>query len=168
MKEQYGVPLWEGISHYHGELPFDGGDSIIQVSREYGITLVLNTEQHRASGFVSTHIFQACAAGTVIISDRNAFIERHFGDDVYYFDYGDTPQQTALHIIEAVKECKANWQQAFVKASHCQKRFAEVFALEKEILALCEQAQKDISSQDLFIASSSTRTRTSMMILLLA
>jgi hypothetical protein len=24
LKEQYGVPLWEGMSHYHGELPFDG------------------------------------------------------------------------------------------------------------------------------------------------
>jgi hypothetical protein len=155
LREQYGVPLWEGISHYRGELPFDGGNSIIQVSRECGITLVLSTEQHRASGLVSTRIFQACAAGAVIISDRNAFIEKHFGDDVYYFDYGDTPQQTAQHIIEAVKECKTNWQQALVKASRCQKRFTEVFALEKEVMALSEQAQKDIRAKDLFITQNS-------------
>mgnify|MGYP000064559463 CR=1 FL=1 len=155
LKEQYGVLLWDGISHYQGELPFDGGDSIIEKSREYGISLVLSSEQHRASGLVSTRIFQACAAGTVIISERNAFIEKHFGDDVYYFDYGDTPQQTAQHIIEAVQECKTDWQHALVKASRCQKRFIDFFALEQEVMTLCEQAQKDISAQDLFITQNS-------------
>ncbi|GGW82302.1 glycosyltransferase family protein [Alteromonas halophila] len=155
LREQYGVPLWEGIQHYNGELPFDGGKSIIDKSREYGMTLVLSSQQHRDSALVSTRIFQACAAGTVIITDKNPFIERHFGSKVYYFEYGETPKQTAENLLAVVASVKANWQQAKDNARACQAIFLEQFALEKEIAALCDQAQKDMRARQAFIESAS-------------
>ena len=144
LKQQYGIELWEGIENYKGELPFDGGKSIIDVSRQCGITLVLSSEQHRASGLVSTRVFQACAAGTVILSDRNSFLETHFGANIYYFDYGNTAQDTARNILKAVGEIKSDWPTAVARAQYCQQHFLNSFTLDKEIASICEQAKQDL------------------------
>lgn len=102
LREQSGTFLWEGFAHYKGELPFDGGESIIAESKRCGASLILSTEQHRKSGVVSTRIFQACAAGTVIICDENPFVREHFGDAVLYFQYGATNRETADNILAQV------------------------------------------------------------------
>lgn len=151
LREQYGISLWEGIKNYKGELPFDGGKSIIEVSRKSGITLVLSSEQHRESGLVSTRVFQACAAGTVVISDKNPFLEKHFSDCVYFFDYGATPNETANNILALVRKVKDNWDEAIVNAEVCQKRFLKKFALEKEVREICSQAETDIAVRQSYI-----------------
>lgn len=148
LKQQYGIKLWEGIKNYKGELPFDGGKSIIEVSHFCGISLVLSSEQHRESGLVSTRVFQACAAGTIIISDRNSFLEKHFGDDIYFFDYGSNAETTAKNILNTVNQIKSNWQEALSKAKRCQERFSETFALENQLSLICNQAKHDIIGRE--------------------
>ena len=83
------VNLWEGFTNYRGELPFDDGESIVKRSNQCGISLVLSSKAHRSSGLVSTRLFQACAARTVIIADNNSFIREHFGDTVITFEYDE-------------------------------------------------------------------------------
>jgi len=145
LRKLYGTYLWEGIDSYKGELPFDGGKSINEKSISCGISLVLHSEQHRGSALVSTRIFQACKSGTVIISDRNDFVERHFGDSVYFFEYGDSAIETGQNILTVVSEIQSNWAQAQVKAKQAKAIFQKKFALEEEIKSICVQANKDIS-----------------------
>ena len=164
LREQYGISLWEGIKNYKGELPFDGGKSIVDVSRQCGITLVLSSEQHRESGLVSTRVFQACAAGTVIISDKNPFLEKHFADCVYFFEYGATPRDTAANILTVVNRVKSNWDQAIANAKVCQQRFLQKFALEKEINEICTQALNDIDVRQSRITDFETSTTVSVIV----
>lgn len=131
LREQGGIFLWDGINCYEGELPFDGGASIIEESRKCGVSLILSTSQHRASGLVSTRVFQACAAGTVIISDDNSFIKTHFGDSILYFEYGQSEKDTAENILEKVRWVEENWSEARRKAMEAQEIFKERFDLEK-------------------------------------
>lgn len=163
LREQYGIPLWEGISSYQGELPFDGGKSIIEASRKYGITLVLSSQQHRDSELVSTRVFQACAAGTVIISDRNGFLHNYFGNHIYSFDYGDSPKETADNILAQVKHIKDNWEDAQKNALACQRIFADKFALEDEIERLCHQAIVDNASRQRWITQQAEASAVSIV-----
>jgi hypothetical protein len=158
LRRQDGVFLWEGFEHYHGELPFDGGKSILEQSRRCGATLVLSSDQHRLSEVVSTRIFQACAAGSIIISDRNRFVEKHFGDAVLYFDYGESNRETTESILRQVRWIEENWQAAQQKAANAQRIFTSYFALEKEVQALCTQAQRDLDSRAALIEDLSARS----------
>jgi hypothetical protein len=158
LRSQDGVFLWEGFEHYQGELPFDGGKSIIEQSRLCGATLVLSSDQHRASGVVSTRIFQACAAGSIIISDRNPFVEKHFGDAVLYFEYGDTIRETAESILSQVRWIEENWEAALDKAASARHIFTRHFSLENEIQALCAQAQRDLISRAALLDALSSRS----------
>lgn len=145
VREQNGVYLWEGIQSYRGELPFDGGRSILGRSRECGISLVLSSQQHRDSAVVSTRIFQACASGTVVISDRNPFVEREFGDSVFFFDYGESPRETAENILSALEWIRSHWAEALQRAGQCRARFLEKFALESEVSKIVLQCQHDLA-----------------------
>ena len=147
VREQGGVFLWEGFKHYRGELPFDGGKSIAEQSQRCGVTLVLSSAQHRASAVVSTRIFQACAAGAIIISDRNPFVERHFGDSVLYFDYGASNRETANAILDQVRWIEQNWHAARENAARAREIFTNQFALEKEVRLLCDQARRDLDNR---------------------
>ncbi|XSG85246.1 MAG: glycosyltransferase family protein [Methylohalobius sp. ZOD2] len=158
LRRQDGVFLWEGFQHYQGELPFDGGTSIIEQSRRCGATLVLSSDQHRASGVVSTRIFQACAAGSIVISDRNPFVEMHFGDAVLYFDYGASNRETANNILAQVRWIEENWKAAREKAARARDIFARHFALENEVRAICAQAERDRASRMDLIETLSSRS----------
>lgn len=146
IKKLYGVELWQGISSYQGELPFDGGKSIIEKSAECGITLVLSSEQHKKSELVSTRIFQACKAGAIIISDRNPFIEKQFGDAVYYFDDQGGPDEVANNILEQVTLIQSKPKLAFQRAKEAQSIFLKNFSLENELQKICHQAKVDLQA----------------------
>ncbi|MFH1156192.1 MAG: hypothetical protein V1793_20490 [Pseudomonadota bacterium] len=150
IREQAGIRLWTGIRNYKGELPFDGGKSIIHESRRCGVSLVLHSRQHRNSQLVSTRIFQACAAGTVVISDDNPFIKRYFKDSVLYFNDGVTPEETADNILAVVRWIEQNWDKAQEKARQSHDIFVKTFALEKEVAALCSQFMRDRAGREAY------------------
>jgi len=145
LRKQNGIPLWKGVEGYQGELPFDGGQSIIRESRRCGVALVPSSRQHLRSGVVSTRIFQASAAGVVIISDRNPFVQAHFGDSVLYFDYGANSEETAASILGQVSWVEENWDAAVAMAERAQALFLKRFTLENEVTAICSQAVADLA-----------------------
>lgn len=65
---------WEGYQSYAGEIPFDGV-SLIRKCNECGIVLALSSDMHRRAGAVTNRVYEACAAGCVIISDDNPFMK---------------------------------------------------------------------------------------------
>ena len=80
---------WAGYRGYRGSLPMDGV-SVIYAIRQSGLCLVLSTDPHLEDGLVSMRMFEGLAAGVPLICDRNPFIQRFFGDNVFYIDTGST------------------------------------------------------------------------------
>ncbi len=79
-----GMKNWN-LRSYKGELPYDG-KSITNAIKEAGIALVLHAQEHLENELITNRIFEAAAAGSVIISDRHGFIMREFKDSVLYID----------------------------------------------------------------------------------
>ncbi|MEM6820975.1 MAG: hypothetical protein AAF558_03380 [Verrucomicrobiota bacterium] len=146
LRKQNGVELWTGVKGYLGELPFDGGISILKETIDSGVALVLSSEQHFRSGLVSTRIFQACAACAIIISDRNPFVVEHFGDTVRFFEYGQSSDETALNILEQVDWVRENWEKAIEMAEKAQEVFLKKFALELQLDEIRAVARQDLIS----------------------
>ncbi|RMG92891.1 MAG: glycosyltransferase family 1 protein [Zetaproteobacteria bacterium] len=138
VREVYGVKVWEGFRHYQGELPFDDGRSIVETANRCGVSLVLSSESHLESGLVSTRIFQACAAKTVVIADDNPFIVKHFGDSVLTFERSDDPLENAERIIQLINWIKEHPEEAAEKARRAHEIFVERFSLDAEIERLVD------------------------------
>ncbi len=79
-----GMKNWN-LRSYKGELPYDG-KSLINAIKEAGVSLVLHSQEHLDNEVISGRIFEAAAAGAVIISDRHGFVTREFKDAVLYID----------------------------------------------------------------------------------
>lgn len=144
VSKQYGIALWEGVKNYQGELPFDGGKSIIAKSNQCGVSLVLHSRPHRRSGLASTRIFQACAAKTLTICDDNPFILKYFGDSVLSFKYGDDPAENYQRIMEQVEWVKDNPDQALEKARKAHRIFTEHFSLHREVCNLFDHHHTNV------------------------
>ncbi len=76
---------WERFINYKGLIPFDGR-SIIEKIKESGICLVITSQDKNIRGICSNRLFEGIAAGAVVISNHNKFIEKHFGDSIHYID----------------------------------------------------------------------------------
>jgi len=144
VSKQHGIALWEGVKNYRGELPFDGGNSIISRSNQCGVSLVLHSKAHRRSALVSTRIFQACAAKTLTICDDNPFILKFFGDSVLSFRYGDDPVENYQRIMEKVEWVQGHPEHALEMARKAHAIFVENFSLRREVRNLFDQHSANI------------------------
>ena len=141
---QYGIPLWEGVRNYKGELPFDGGKSIMERSNQCGVSLALHSKSHRKSGLVSTRIFQACAAKTLTLCDDNPFVLKYFGDCVLTFKYGDDPAENFARIMEKIEWIRQNPVKAEEMARKAHRVFVEKFSLQSELANLFDNHQDSV------------------------
>ena len=99
----YGPPhIWQSHrDEYAGTLPFDG-TSVLGALREAGVALCLHKAAHRAANCPSMRLFEAAAAGALIICDDFEFPRQWFRDSVLYVD-ADLPaplvaDQVAAHM----------------------------------------------------------------------
>ncbi len=145
VKKQNGIELWAGVKNYRGELPFDGGTSIIEKSNQCGVSLVLHSQAHRDSELVSTRLFQACAAKTLTICDDHSFITKHFGDSVLSFPYSPDPADNARRMMDQVEWIRRHPDAALEKAKRANRIFTEKFSLQKEVADLFEHHQENVN-----------------------
>jgi hypothetical protein len=152
MKAWGGIRPWKGFKSYRGEIPFDG-TSILREINECGIALALSSELHRRAGAATDRIFEACAAGAVIIADDNAFIQEHFGDSVLYVKYNQSDATDNFNqIMEKYEWIRGNPAAALEMARSSQKIFLERFALETQIRSIVANhpARKDAVARKLY------------------
>ena len=133
LNNQHGISLWEDVRNYRGELPFDGGKSILDQANQRGVSLVLHSGPHRKSALASTRIFQACAAKTLTICDSNPFIREHFGNSVLSFEYSDKPAENFGRIMERVAWIRRHPGKATEMARKAHNIFVEKFSLREEV-----------------------------------
>ena len=84
---------------YRGALPFDGR-SIIEAIRTSGIALCLHRPEHRTYNCPSMRLFEAAAAGALIISDDFTFPRYWFRDSILYVD-AELPPSLVVDQIKA-------------------------------------------------------------------
>lgn len=134
-----GVRPWRGFKSFCGELPFDGISSIKKIN-ECGVALILSSEAHMISGSASSRLYEACAAGAIIISDRNPFVVKHFDGKALFIDTnGEEAQETFKQIDNWMKWIKLNPVEARNLAQEAQNYWRKEFTLEKQVTVLCEK-----------------------------
>lgn len=127
--------LWEGFSNYKGEIPFDG-HSIIKRINEAGIALALNSPVHSVDGTVSNRIYEAAAAGAVIISDENKYVRHYFGDSVFYIDITKDEDTQIKEIRKILEFIESHPDRAFQMANRAQSIFVKHLSLDKQVEGL--------------------------------
>ncbi len=131
--EVYGrADSWRFLeSSYKGEIKFDA-DSFVNTIQKSGMALLFHSDYHIKYGIPSKRIFEAAAAGAVIISDKNPFVAKEFGDCVYYIDPSKEPTEVVKDIDKIVQLIKSDPELANKKAACVHNIFVKKFTLEKQ------------------------------------
>lgn len=133
----YGVNLHPSIEpcNYMGTIPFNG-TSVLNTLQKHGIVLILHSKIHNEEAIPSSRIFEAAAASTVIISDENAFIKKHFGDSIFYIDTSGSGESIFHQIQEHMHAIFQDPEKALQQAEKAHQIFIEKFTMESQLLNL--------------------------------
>ena len=144
---------WDGYKNYKGEIPFDGL-SILNVINKHGIVLAVSSDYHRRAGAVTNRIYEACAAGAIVISDDNEFVINNFGDSVLYINFDkNNPLNTYKQIEEKIKWVNSNRDKAKNMIKKAQKLFVEKFCMEEQLKKVIDNHKNRIVSVENSICS---------------
>jgi phosphoglycerol transferase len=105
-------------------LPFDGC-SVLSMLSGRAAALCLHTAHHRKTGTPSARVFEAAAAGAVIISDENKFVREAFGETALYVDVEASPDAVAEQVAQHVAWIAANPDDAEELRTKAHKIFRE-------------------------------------------
>lgn len=128
-----GLRPWEGYRCYQYSIPFDGF-SILKEINQCGVCLVLSSDIHRRADAATTRLYEACAAGAVIISDDNEFALKNFQDAALFIVYNkNNPQDTFRQIMEKYDWIVSHPEEALALAKKAQQIFLEQFTLDIQL-----------------------------------
>ncbi len=135
----YGPPnSWKEYGQwYRGPVPFDGASVITALSR-HGIALCLHKEEHRRADTPSMRLFEAGAAGCLIISDEIPFARRVLGENAFYLDLNKGAKENSVVIKGIVQWANENPELANAMAARSHKILKEQFSIESQVEKCCE------------------------------
>jgi phosphoglycerol transferase len=115
---------------YRGMLPCDGR-SLIEAIRSSGIALCLHKVAHRKYNCPSMRLFEAAAAGALIISDDFAFPRQWFRDSVLYVDPQLPASLVTEQVVAHVEWARANQEAATRLARRSNELFRRALTLDR-------------------------------------
>ena len=121
------------------------GDSARDPAR-HGIALCIHKEEHRRADTPSMRLFEAAAAGCLIIADDLPFARRTLGDSAFYIDMHDSAPVNAARIVEIIDWANQNPTVAAAMAARSHAILQETYSLEALVQKCCD-----------FVAESKTR-----------
>lgn len=150
----YGNPLaWKGYeSHYFGQLEFDG-NSVISAIKDAGIALCLQTPAHREYNCPSMRLFEAAAAGALIITDNTEFTRQIFQNSVLYVDLELPTSLIIRQVFNHYRWAISNPVAAEKLARRSNEIFRRCLSLEN-MLATIPQFVERVKTERSMIASS--------------
>jgi hypothetical protein len=140
-REIRGVKLWDGYEGYKGSLPFDGRTIIGKIA-EAGACLVFSSEAHINSGIMSSRLFEAMAAGAVVIGDEHSFIPAAVGDNFLCIPSTLTAEERAKRIVDALQRFGRHPQEAVALATAAQQALVRSYHLCTQLANVYEAAQR--------------------------
>lgn len=131
----FGSPVvGEGYGNaFRGNIKHDG-ISVIDCIAQMGVCLVLHSEVHLKHAIPSGRVFEALAASAVIISDRNPFVVKHFGESVLYVNEELSGEEMFEQIHAHMMWIKQHPEEALKMAQKCHEIFEKHFLLEEQLL----------------------------------
>ena len=108
-------------------------DQFREAMRECEIVLVLHTQRNLDQGAPAARVFEAAAACCVIISDRNPFIEREFGDCILYVDHTASGEALFEQINAHRQWILEHPNEAEAMARKAHSIFSSKFTLERQL-----------------------------------
>lgn len=154
-----GLRPWEGYDCYQYSIPFDGF-SILKEINECGICLVLSSDIHRRAGAATNRTYEACAAGAVIISDDNAFMQHYFKDAALFINYNkENPKDTFHQIMDKYEWIISHKEDAIALARRAQEVFRTYFTLDAQLKNIIRNhpARQAQIARDLYAKDSSDK-----------
>lgn len=147
----YGPPKsWASYPRsYRGTVPFDGG-AVLETLARHGIALCVHKEDHRRADTPSMRLFEAAAAGCLIIADDIPFARRVLGDSAFYIDLNAPAAQNAARIIEIIDWANLNPHLALAMAARSHSILAQDYSLESVVRKCCDfatRAKAEISAR---------------------
>ena len=124
--------MWKAFQSYRGEIPYDGYSLLSRIN-EHGISLAFSSPTHIEEGIATNKLFEATAAGAVIIYDNNPFGRKYFGDSLLYVDTDYHDEVICEQILSHLDWIKANPEDATELARKSQRIFKEHFAMDAYI-----------------------------------
>jgi hypothetical protein len=135
------------IPAYKGEAPFDGV-SPQNIYRRNGIGLNILGDHHLHEDVVSNRVFEIVSVGAVAVSCRMPWLEKHFGDTLYYIDQESTNARLLEQVQERVAHILAHPDEAFEKAQGARRIFEEKFSLDKMVANAIAYHKRHVVAHD--------------------
>ena len=123
-------------SKYDGFIPT--AEEMIKTIRKNGIYLLTHSDLHNQSTTPSLRIFEAVAANVIVISDKNPFAIKHFGDNFLYFDHNADTKTMYQQVKAHYDWILANPQKAKAMSERAHQIFLEKFTLEKDLIRIAK------------------------------
>jgi Glycosyl transferase family 2/Glycosyl transferases group 1 len=120
---------------YQGVLPFDGV-SVINAIRDAGIALCLHKAAHRRANCPTMRLFEAAAAGALIITDDFEFPREWFRDSVLYIDAELPAPMVIEQVVSHVEWANRNPEAANRLALRSNELFRRCLTLENMLRPL--------------------------------
>jgi len=111
---------------------------LVQLQKQYGISIVIHTLEHLISGMPTSRISESVAAGAIVISDQNAFIKHFFGDNVLYIDAITSADKIYSQIKDHIDWIKNHPAESEIKAKNAYDIFVKDLLLEKQLQKLLD------------------------------
>jgi hypothetical protein len=119
----------------------------INTIRQNGIYLLTHSDRHFASETTSMKGFEATSAGAIVISDKNSFIMKHFGDSFLYFDQEASPQEIYSQIASHIDWIRQNPEKARAKVKQAMKIAREKFNLKNDLIRIAKVHEGVLSQE---------------------
>ena len=129
---------WTDFPHsYRGEIPFDGA-SVYNVLARHGVALCLHKDEHRAADTPSMRLFEAAAAGCLIISDGIPFARRELGDAAFHLDFRRDAHDLSERILEIIHWANDNPDKASELAARSHMILRDKYSIEATLQKCCD------------------------------
>lgn len=137
---------------YKGEIPFDG-NSMLTTIANHGISLCIHKESHVKADTPSMRLFEALAAGSLVITDEIEFAFREFGDTLFYLDPEMSAREKADFITEKIEWARENPLLADKMANDAKAIFSKKWSLQVLLPKVVDFAHSIASSPPYPLAS---------------
>jgi hypothetical protein len=135
--DAYGPPeRWADLPEvYRGSIPYDGSSVVARI-RDAGVALCIHSKEHRTWGIPTMRIWEAAAAGAVVITDVADFAQQHFGDALLYIDLTASEDDIIAQIAAHMAWIDRHPEEATERARRAHAIFCQQFCLEEQLRPL--------------------------------
>lgn len=121
----------------------NNSDGLQSIMKEYGISLVIHNLGHVVDKIPTSRITESIAAGSIVISDQNEFVQKFFGDTVLYINTIAQSDYIYSQLKQHIEWIKSHPEEVENKARAAYDIFAREFTLEKSLQTVMDEVEAD-------------------------